>query len=143
MQAIQNAKDEVLATRKEIIDFSKTLFTFFVTTIENSRRWDGWTDKRYEKEMNKIRKMCAQYNIPETEVFYTQTFWKKIDQLMLVKNILSINLEDQLKEDLEKEWDLIVTEKVPMDRILMFVDYASLSDIERKKLKEDIKQIIQ
>ena len=87
LQQIQKEKEEI---RNLAIDMLES----HVTIIENSKRWGGWSEKCYQKAMEKIQEKCKKFSCKDDEqnrIFQTKLFWENVDPPMWIRYPLFVN----------------------------------------------------
>ncbi len=83
LKQVQDAKEEIMDIKKEIQNLYAIFLQSYVSLIENSRRWSGWTEERVNEEMQRIENIVKQQGFSQDtidEIFKDRDYWEKIDQ---------------------------------------------------------------
>lgn len=152
LQKIEKTKEEIFATKEEILGIKnellnlyKTILKMTITSVENSRRWAGWAEHRYNKHIQDMNDKCNQLNISKAErddIFQTKILWDKIECINKLKDEIESGIENQdLKKEIDEQWNKIVNESDEPSRewLEKYIDETTFEESVKNKLRDKIK----
>lgn len=134
---------EIQKAKNEVRDLAIRMMSCYVTLLENSNRWAGWSDVRYNKEIASITSQCGELETTDAErkkIFATKVFWDRIDALGLIVKLIQGALESQDGLLLQAEWDKVVNaeQELSADFLTKYLDKSSLEESQKSELRSKI-----
>ncbi len=116
-----------------------------ITSVENSKRWSGWAERRYNQHIEEMYERCDKLNISKAErdnIFQTKILWDKIDLIQKLKSEIESGIENSdLKKEFDEQMNKIINgaDDPTTEWLEKYIDKTIFDESAKSKLREKIK----